>query len=182
MKKLLLLFILTFSFSSYASILIEPYFGTAMNSEIEIGNNDAEEYSSGSSTGARLGYQSMGLQLGIDYRMHSNESEVNNIDTEHSHNAIYGFVGYEFPVMFRVFAGMAVSGSGEATLGSSDYDLSDLSSTTLGISYKGLPFIAINFEMVNYSFDTVENSSGDEVDIDYSGSHYLLSLSLPINL
>ena len=81
--------------------------------------------------------------------------------------------------MFRVYAEMAISGEGEVEDGNT---YKGMSSTIIGLSYTGLPFVALNFEMVNYSFDEFETEGGVEGDSEFEGSHYLLSLSLPLNL
>lgn len=180
MKKLILLFTLTFSFSSIANILIEPYFGMALNGSWEDGNSDGDYASAGSTYGARLGYQSMGLQLGVDWRNFSADLEVDGQDdSEYSHNPMYAFIGYEFPVLFRIYAQMAISGEGEVKDGNT---YTGMDSTIIGLSYSGLPFIAINFEMVNYAWDEFETQGGATGDSELEASHYLLSLSLPISL
>jgi len=184
MKNFLLLTVLIFTTSqAQASFLIEPFYGMALNGEVEDTNYD-ESYDSGSTLGARFGYQNMGLQLGVDYRIHSNEFEAaNGTDVEYSHTGIYGFIGYEFPVLFRIYAGFLLSGEGSAEAGSVDVDYTDMSSTYFGISYTGLPFLAINFESVSYEHGTEEfSSSSSDADSDFGGTHYLLSLSVPFNL
>lgn len=181
MKNIILLLTLgLLSFHANAGLLIEPFYGVALNGSIETENDDAD-YDSGSTYGARLGWTMMGLQLGVDYRNHLNEFEVNDVDIETASTITYAFIGYEFPVMFRIYAGMGVSSEGTFDNGTNEFDLSEASSTVVGLSYKGLPFIAINFEMVNYDWDTIE-LDGNDVNDEYSGSHYLVSLSIPINL
>lgn len=181
MKKLVLLMSLVFiSFQANAGILIEPFYGLALSGTVEDQNDDAD-YDSGSTYGARLGWTTLGLQLGIDYRNHSNEFELNNTDYEYGHTLTYAFIGYEFPVMFRLYAGMAVAGEGTLD-SSSELDLSDASSTVIGLSYKGLPFIAINFEVVNYEWDTIELNGNELNNAEVSGNHYLVSLSFPLSL
>lgn len=183
MKKLILLLSLVFiSFQVNAGILIEPYFGTAINSSVD-DTNDEGEYASATAYGARLGYQNLGLQLGIDWRNFTAEIDMDsqNDDIEYTHNPIYAFIGYEFPVMFRIYAGFAISGEGSGELGNNEADYTEMSSNYIGLSYTGLPFIALNFEMVNWGWDT-EDFGNNENDSDFEGSHYLLSVSLPLNL
>lgn len=182
MKKLVLLLSLVFiSFQANAGILIEPFYGMAFSGSVETANDDAD-YDSGSTYGARLGWTSLGLQLGIDYRNHSNTAEFSNTDYDLSQQITYAFIGYSFPVMFRLYAGMGVSSGGTLEAGSTELDLSDASSTLVGLSYTGLPFIALNFEMVNYDWDTIEQDGNELSNAEYKGSHYLVSVSLPLNL
>jgi hypothetical protein len=174
MKKLLLaLTLITFTQASFASLLIEPFFGMAVNGELENGSYD-DTYS-GNTMGARLGWQNLGLQLGVDYRISTFDAD--DIDDDLKKTDISAFVGYEFPIMFRVYGAMQIAGGGE--IGSTDY--SEGSQTILGFGYTALPFVALNFEMVNWSYDKYDNGLTDG-DTDLEGSHYLLSISVPFNL
>lgn len=174
MKKLLLaLTLVTFTQASFASILIEPFFGMVTSGDLEFEGTD-DTYG-GNTMGARLGWQRMGLQLGVDYRKSTITGE--DADDDLIKTDISAFVGYEFPMLFRVYGAMQVAGS--ATLDTTDFLKG--SQTILGVGYTGLPFVALNFEMVNWSYDEFDNSSGDG-DVDISGTHYVVSLSVPFNL
>lgn len=186
MKKLILLLSLVLiSFQANAGILIEPYYGMINSGSVE-GDGDFEEDYTGTEMGARLGWTSLGLQLGVDYRIHSIEFETRisgfDVDFDVEHTGMYAFIGYQFPVMFRLYGAYAISGNGGYTAtvngAETEVDYEGFNSTILGASYTGLPFVAINFEVVNFEWD--EDEDGNEESNEWS--HYLLSVSIPISL
>jgi len=102
-----------------ASLLIEPVIGYSFsknNIDLLVPSDTTQNDSSsdslkGTSFGGRLGYQNLGLQIGVDY-LNSN-LKIDGDEFKTSEWA--GFIGYEFPVLFRVYAGYIFSGSGDAT-------------------------------------------------------------------
>jgi hypothetical protein len=175
MKKLILaITLMSFTQVAFASFLIEPFYGMSFSGEVENGSNFEESYS-GSSLGARLGWQSMGLQLGIDYRMTT--LDIDEVSEDLEKTDISAFIGYEFPILVRAYAAVQISGDGSID----DTDYLGGKQTIIGFGYTGLPFIAINFEMVSWSYDEYDAPSGDG-DTDLEGSHSLLSISFPFTI
>lgn len=156
---------------SQASLLVEPLIG--YNLATKIGD---ENGGSGRAFGGRLGYQNLGLQLGVDYLNSTVEvDDVKDFNT----NDFAAFVGYKFPVLLRVYAGYIFSSSGEFTLAGSKRKVEEGSGQKFGVSFTGLPFVNINFEYRTLSYDKVNNATVTGNSGDYQS--YLVSLSLPLN-
>ncbi|MBC77929.1 MAG: hypothetical protein CME64_18125 [Halobacteriovoraceae bacterium] len=175
-KNLLILLFFAMIANSKAGLLIEPYAGAALSGSWENGAADGDY--SGSTIGARLGFQQLGLFGGLDFRKSSFTVEEDGQSDEDLDATTYAAVlGYDFPILVRVW-GEYIFG-GEAELDSLDYK--EPSGTVLGIGYTGLPFLSVNFEMVSWKYDEYDAGviSGDT---DLEGNHYLLSISLPLNL
>jgi hypothetical protein len=171
MKKFILAIVAMSVFTTaQASFLIEPYLGMHFNSELEAGSSDSD--ASGIGMGARVGWQNLGLQLGVNYKMTSFEFDDFNSDADYNHMGL--FVGYEFPVLIRVWAEYIISSELDFDNGGK-YE--DASGTTLGFGYTGLPFIALNFEITNVSY---EEFNGNSLSGDFDLSTYMLSVSLPL--
>ncbi|MEX0799490.1 MAG: hypothetical protein WD025_08590 [Bacteriovoracaceae bacterium] len=174
-KNLLILLFFAFVVNARAGILIEPYVGMVMNGEIDNGT-DVEDYS-GQSYGARLAWQQMGLFAGLDYRLSSKEFSFGSSDYEVSENLYAAVIGYEFPIMLRVWGEFILGGEGEVSK-DTDFTYEKPSGTILGLGYTGLPFVSLNFEMANYKYSEAD---GESLNDDAKFSHYLLSVSLPFS-
>lgn len=172
-KNLLILLFFAFVVQAKAALLIEPYAGAAISGTADFEDDDYDY--SGTSMGGRIGFQTFGLFGGLDYRL--SNFELDGDKTNESQYAV--MVGYDFPILFRVWGEYIIGG--EADVDTSDnMKLKDPSGTVLGFGFTGLPFVSINFEMANYSYDTAEMDSGDVDGPDMQ--HYLLSVSLPLTL
>ena len=170
MKKFILAIVAMGVFSSaQASFLIEPYVGMHFNSEVEQGS--ADDDFSGAGLGARFGWQNLGLQLGANYKKASFDFDDSG-DADYSHFGL--FAGYEFPILVRVWAEYILSSELDFDNGGK-WD--EASGTTIGFGYTGLPFVAINFETTQVSYDEISGFNGD-LDL----TSYMLSISLPITL
>lgn len=171
MKKLLVLFII--SFSTYGSVLFEPYVGMTFGGELEQGSSESSF--DGASYGAKFGAQYMGLYGGFDYRLGNFTTNDDSVLADETLNAeiYYAFLGYEFPAFFKVWAGLGIGGRAN----SDDLEFSEGSGSLIGFGYKGLPLVALNLEFVNWKYDKVDPGG----DTDLEGSNFLLSVSVPIN-
>lgn len=176
MKKLLYLLAISFSFQAHSGLLLEPFAGMAFNSSGEVASTDAEI--SGSTIGGRLGFQHLGFMLGLDGRQDKWNLDLDSGgDLDLSGQTLGFFVGYEFPVMLRVWANYIFSSEFEND--DSDLKYSEGSGTILGIGYKALPFISLNLEIS--SIQTTKESTQD-VDLEIDYNVYTLSISLPFSL
>jgi hypothetical protein len=174
MKKSLLLVVIGafMAMPANAAFLVEPYLGMHFNSEAE----DADADISGMGIGARVGYQNLGLMLGLNYKsadleFEPDNSAISNYDVEQTHYGV--FVGYEFPILIRAWVEYVIGGSAEFKTG--DYD--SISGTQLGVGYTGLPFVSLNLEIGNLTYEDGPTGFTDQ-DI----STYMLSVSLPLTL
>lgn len=174
------LFILLLAFflvkPAEAGLLIEPAVGFSF-SKFEPKN--AKEYkANGVNLGGRLGYQNMGFQLGLDYLRGSEYIDSSHFSGNYNHSEWAAFAGFEFPVLFRVYAGYIFSAEGDAkhkTDGKVKF--SDGSGMKLGVGYTGLPFIDINFEYRSGKYDKTKVGGLSADSTDFSG--FMIGLSLP---
>ena len=163
----------TFFSQSYAGILIEPYFGYNL-----MGKEDSSDYDfSGLGYGLRVGFTRMGLMVGIGYEMADWDMEIPNApDGDAELSELYAFIGYEFPVLVRVWAGYAFQS--KVTYNS---DNATGKGIRLGVGYTGLPFASINLEYQKrdgFSHDDITQAFRENDDF----QSYLLSVSIPFSL
>ena len=181
--QLSLLITLAFIFTneSKAALLLEPVVGYNIGTKVDF--ESGENYTGGSGTafGGRVGYQNFGLQLGLDYLNSSIDMDDADIDDNISLTEWAGFIGYEFPVLLRVYAGYIFSAAGSTESNGNDWDLIEGSGTKLGVGFTGLPFIDINVEYRAGSFDNYEiNGTKQNKEVNYQS--IMLGLSLPFTI
>ena len=183
--KIAQLFILILAFlilsPAKAALLIEPVVGFNASTKAEIEDGDSYSGGVGLGYGGRLGYQNFGFQLGVDYLKSSidmDEKELKkNVDT----TEWAAFVGFEFPVLFRVYAGYIFSAMGESKTDAGKLEFDDGTGAKLGVGTTFLPFIDINFEYRRGTFGKTEIGGTDQdAETDYSA--YLISVSLPFTI
>ena len=173
-KNLLILLFFAFVVNAKADILVEPYVGINVGGKIENSDIGFDENLSGTALGARLGWQQLGLFLALDYRTTSLEFSKGSSDYDLDESQYSAVVGYDFPILFRVWGQYVLGGEGKIG-GDGDAKLKNPSGTILGVGFTGLPFVSLNLEMANYKYDKMDSTSSD-TDI----STYLLSVSLPL--
>lgn len=186
---LLLAFVLSYSSQSQAGLLIEPVVGYSwgkLNSEAT--GTWVEEDTQGlkgTSYGGRLGYQNFGFQLGVDYL--ASNMVYGSEDEKFKTSEFGAFVGYELPVLFRVYAGYVFSGTGTLVGedGEDDTDLKSGSGPKVGIGLTLLPFLDMNIEYRSITYKTNEDAlapllSGTDIDFNYNA--IMIGFSLPFVL
>ena len=179
------LFILVLAFfiikPAHAGLLIEPVVGYNIgNIEVDTAGIDKEK-TSGVSYGGRLGYQNLGFQLGLDYlnsNLNVDENKYSNLKT----GEWAGFVGFEFPILLRVYAGYIFSATADtqfdAGAGKQKISLEGGSGTKLGIGFTILPFLDINVEYRKVSFDDYK-FAGSKVNDKSTYDAVMVGVSLP---
>jgi hypothetical protein len=165
-----------------AGVLIEPVAGYSFL-------KTDDDKANGGSFGGRLGYQKLGFQLGVDYLASSVDIDNKTYKENFTFNEYAGFIGYEFPVLLRVYAGYIFQASGTSKInsdfgaGAQDYkvEYDKGSGTKFGIGFTGLPFVDINIE---YRKGTLKNGQAGTFDItdDLEYSAYMIGISLPFVL
>lgn len=175
-KAAMLLSLIGFMTPVKAALLVEPVLGYNLGTDLDI---DSDEYSgNGAAFGGRLGYQQLGFQIGLDYLRSSLDMDDSDFDENLTTSEWAGFVGFEFPILVRVYAGYIFSAKGESENNNVDLEFNDGTGTKLGVGFTGLPFVDINFEYRKVEFD--EFKAGPfKTDADYQT--YMVSLSLPFN-
>lgn len=188
--KIAQLFLLILAFliikPASAGLLIEPVVGYNMgNFEVETAGVDKEK-TSGTSYGGRLGYQNYGFQLGLDYlasNLNVDDSAYGPLKT----SEWAGFVGFEFPILLRVYAGYIFSATADTKYnaglgaGKQKIALEGGSGTKLGVGFTILPFLDINLEYRKVTFDDYK-FAGSKVNDKSNYDTIMLGLSLPFVL
>lgn len=185
---LLLALVLGFSSYSQAALLIEPVIGYSF-SKAETKDEtsggvtiDGDSYKgSGGSFGGRLGYQNFGFQLGVDYLRSSIDIDDSDFDQNLAISEWAGFVGFEFPVLFRAYAGYIFSATGESKINDEKIEFTKGSGMKVGLGFTGLPFIDINFEYRKGKFGEFETVN-ETFDEGTSYEAFMIGLSLPLNI
>lgn len=183
---LVLLLIFGYVSNTHAGLLIEPLVGFSygkLNSETSgFGSTETDTAGlKGASYGGRLGYQNFGLQLGLDYL--SSNMKYGADDNKLKTSEFGGFIGYELPVLFRVYAGYVFSGTGTLTDDTNNLsvDLKSGSGPKVGIGFTLLPFLDINVEYRSISYAIIEDiSPGVDIQPDYNA--VMVGFSLPFVL
>lgn len=197
MKHLfLILAFLGFMGSANASILIEP------SLSIDLSKNDLAPKGSGTDMsgkatlidpGVRLGYESMlGLFVAADYQMAmSGKYTLSNApgapDTKMSRSQLWLDVGYDAPLLFRVWAGYAVIN--KMTLspdGIPDIQYTGGSSIKLGVGFNVIPLLSINVEYLMNKWSKVEvggfSQSTSDAYESSKGNAILVGVSIPLTI
>jgi hypothetical protein len=175
---------------SHAGLLVEPVIGynlgTSLDTELPLGLGKKDYKGSGVGYGGRLGFQKLGLQLGVDYFKSSLSMTSDDFDGNVDMDEWAGFVGYEFPILIRVYAGYIFSATGDGRmqglsgLANAKLKLEDGTGYKLGVGFTGLPFVDINFEIRRGTFTDAKIGSVGIDDVDYQT--YMIGASLPFNL
>ena len=168
-----------------AGVLIEPVVGYNFG-KFEVDNTGfSEEKANGASIGGRIGYQQLGFQLGLDYLRSSLNVDDNDYKEDLVTSEFGGFIGFEFPILLRVYAGYIFSATGETEAdfgsGKQDLEFKDGSGAKFGVGFTGLPFVDINFEYRKGTFKEYKLGS-TKVEEDTSYNAFMIGLSLPLVL
>lgn len=172
MKKFIVLSVALMSLFYYtknanAALLLEPYVGYHLAGKAE--STGFEEDFSGTAVGGRIGYQNFGFMMGLN--LQKGTLDIDNLSDDLEYTTYGAFIGYNFPILVRAWAEFIISGSGD--VGSTDIDKAK--GTRLGVGFTALPFVSINLEM---SQPTFEFDAGSDLD----ANSYLLSVSLPFTI
>jgi hypothetical protein len=182
---LLLALVVSYSFQSQAALLIEPVVGYSFgksNADLEVPsdpaqNDSASESARGTSYGGRLGYQNFGFQLGVDYLASNMKIDGDAFKT----SEFGGFVGYEFPILLRVYAGYIFSGTGTLSGDDDDIKLKGGTGPKVGVGFTLLPFLDFNIEYRSIKYEEKEFESGAALlNLDYNA--IMVGFSLPFTL
>jgi hypothetical protein len=177
MKKLLMAFALITGFASVsqAGLLLEPYLGYEMGTF-----KDPNGKMDGSQLGLRVAWTApIMFWAGLDYTMGLSGKfkgdDASNPDSNATRSTIYAVAGVDFPILLRAWVGYGFSNS--MKLGSEYADSKfEGTSTKLGVSFTGLPFICLNLELV---MDDYSKFAGYDLDTHAKNNAYVLSVSLP---
>ena len=172
MKKIALAALVAFSFAAVSAnaFMIEPFVGYETG-DYEQGS--ASEDIDGVNLGLRLGGDTLGFMYGVEYQM--GKLVVDStipVDADTTDLGIY--VGYEFPILIRAYATYYIKHDADMEIGG---DLEGSGGMKLGVSYTGLPFIVLNFEMMSRSFD---EQGGASLATDIETDTMMVGVGLPL--
>lgn len=198
---LALLLTLTWTSTSSAALLLEPFVGySMMDTDQATTPTPIAGEASGLGFGARLGLQFMGLMGGFQYdSAMATELEAvqgattSKDDIKRTHMGI--FVGYNLPVMVRLwgtyFFKSELEGD-QATTADAGVDYIDSTETLngagygLGVGFTGLPFLSVNLEYRTFEYDEEDDSDATPVTSAINPvvetSEIMLSVSFPFTI
>lgn len=185
--KIARLFILVLAFfiikPASAGLLLEPVLGYSMLTRLKTDTpGQGSEKGAGPSLGGRIGYQNLGFQLGLDYLRTTYNMKNDDFKDDLNASEWAGFVGFEFPVLLRVYAGYIFSANGESQVGNgTKVTVSEGSGMKFGVGFTGLPFIDINLEYRRGTYSEFK-VGGVKSNVDTDFNAYMISLSLPFVL
>ncbi len=156
--------------------MLEPYAGYHSG---KIRYQNSTEGQSGFTYGGRLGLQRLGLMAGVDYMTGSwrQDEDPKGDDTP---TDIGAFVGYEFPVMLRVYGVYVFDSKLKAKYDNTADPTDEYKGTAMkaGVGFTSFPFVVVNIEYIVSTFtelDGVKITNGN-VKTEMIGA----TLSLPL--
>lgn len=174
--------------SSQAAVLIEPILGYNLDGVLRVeddvtGQTKTGGGGSGAAYGGRLGYQKLGFQIGVDYL----NSKMKFKSEEPIVSSEWGaFVGFEFPILLRAYAGYIFSASAEAENidtgngGTADANYSGGTGAKVGIGFTLLPFVDLNLEYRRTQYDELKVGSLPKSSDERTFSTFMVGVSLPL--
>jgi hypothetical protein len=177
LKKLSLLAIATgFLSSANASVLLEPYVGYQTG---KTKNSGISTDFSGLDYGARVGWQQMGFMLGLDFMTGKMTDKAKPTSNDLTPQSLGVFVGYNFPVLLRVYGTYGFSNSVKLEHTGVSDKVEGTSLLKLGVGYNFLPLLSIALE---YTTATYDKYNGTKMTNDTTSSAYGISVSVPFTL
>lgn len=177
MKKLVSVLAITLlaGLSAKAGVLFDPYFNymTSGSSNIAPGASIT-----GTEIGARLGWDFLGLGVGIDTLLSGKYSYSSaGVTTDATPSYLGIFVSFKFPILVRGYISYLTSA--KETMPAGDYFSGK--ATKIGIQYTGLPFIAIGIETYSGSYDNYTSAAGASGPRSDTANHTNIALSVPFS-
>lgn len=151
------------------AIYVEPFLGYAVSGEAGSNNDD---YSGGPLLGARLGAGLMGFFIAGEYEIGSGLTIDSNPSRDVDTTNLGISVGYEFPILVRVYGTYFIKS--ELEFSGAEYEGTG---TKIGVGYTGLPFVAINFELNEFTYDKL---NGNDISSNFDASYYAINISIPL--
>jgi hypothetical protein len=182
--------VFAFSHAAFAGFHVEPFVGYSLSGDFdqEVGGstlNSGDYTSNGPQLGARVGYGMLGFFGAVEYELSPmlaapDDNDYDDVDINQTLMGVA--LGYEFPIAIRAYATYIFSAEGKGSLDNVD-PVYRGSGIKLGVGYTGLPFIAINLEVTQLTYDDVESdSSSFDDDFDsFTANYYTLSVSAPFD-
>lgn len=161
------------SASAFAGLVIEPLAGYNFVNKFDI--DGAKDYKSGAGfgVGGKIGWfkdKGHGFSTGLDYLRSDIDMSSGDFNSNVRTDEWGVYLGYKLPALFKFYGEYIFSGSGNTKLGNQKIHLSSGSGWKAGIGCTVLPFLDINLDYRDVSYDKREIGA------------YMLSVSWPIHL
>ncbi len=180
LKKLFLTMatLILFCRPSHAGLLLEPFLGYNIGSiEYTVSNtNTALDGSyefdlTGTELGGRIGYSFLGLNAGLQYSMGSYTKSDStkpagvaaSADDDYDATLMGAFIGFNFPILVRVWGTYYFDYTLEDTNGDDKGDEDSGSGIGLGIGFTPIPFLSINLEYRMLSIDEAKDATDGSI-------------------
>lgn len=157
------------SVSVHADLHLEPFLGYAFGK----GGSGTKKDAHGVDFGGRVGFRTLGFSVGGEYSL-SDFTIENSPDTSFKPRNIGVFAAYEFPILLRAYGTYIFHSEGD--FGANK--LEDGSGYRIGAGFTGLPFIAINLELMHLEHKKLSSGSSPTHKMDLVGIYVSLPLSL----
>lgn len=167
--------------SAEAGILLEPY----MTYEVSTvnattgGQPDGGKNNGAIGIGGRIGYKliiPVWIAADISQVSGKYKPDLPGSDLTFTRSNTYLTVGFDFPILFRAWAGMGLSNSTKVSDASTDVTVSGGSNMKVGVGLGLIPFMSVNLEYF---------TSKPTLPTDYSAydeTGFALGVSVPFNL
>lgn len=181
-----------------AGLYLEPYAGVALAGKLERKTTSFPTFGdySGVQIGGRAGYSMLGFMGGLTLNLAMKTdieatSGVVRTNDGVTRRDIGAFVGFNFPILVRVWASYYFNSMLEGqdpgihnTLDSSEtYNGNGYS---IGVGFTGLPFLSLNLELRNFTYDEQEDIDASPqtttFNPEYTSNEVFVSISLPLDL
>lgn len=165
-----------------ASLLLEPHLGYNISGSGDQGSTERDY--NGSQYGLRVGYQNLGLMVGLDYTKSNatmKSTTAGSTSKEDISRNEWGlFAGYNLPILFRAWAAYYFSNNMKFKVSGTEYKGD---TKELGVGFTGLPFLSLNlmYRMVNYD-ESESGSTTSKLNPDMDANEIVLGVSVPLTL
>ena len=184
MKHIIVFALLLLALPAKAGFLIEPNLGYQISSTYDRGTPPTDSIN-GITYGVMAGYDYMGLQVLLDY-MGSIETDIKPSTGTYvpaakgSESQIGVVVGYQIPMLFRIFAGYIFTH--EVTFKQTPFTvISKGSGFKVGASYSIIPMLNVNLTYVSSTFkDATVNGVSATYTTQPKFNELILSVSVPL--
>lgn len=159
-----------------ADLLLEPFLGyyTGELETTSAGTTSTSD-TDGMGLGARIGYQQLGLMVGGEF-MTGKWKDDSNPSNDVTPTTLGVFIGYNFPVLLRVWGTYNIQTKTKVEGGGTSNDLEG-DSLKLAVGTTILPLVSINLEYITSTFDEAD---GNTLSPEWKAKMYGLSVSLPL--
>lgn len=170
MKRYLLAVITVLTVSSQANaFFIEPFLGYGISGKAsgDWGSDDVK----GMDYGARLGMSFAMFGVGVEYAKGQYEADTSGSEKFDTTDIGATFI-FEFPILIRAYATYFFKSEADDFSGKGGY--------RVGVGYTGLPFVAINIEMVKRAYEEVDVAILGTMDSDSDFTMTQIGISVPL--